>query len=176
MPEQLERVADALGLPADGTRDGSRLVRGRALAADELRFPVLSDSVCVDERRRRADRSRTRRLLHLHVARAVGQGRGAHRLRLGPVPPAAQLTAAPGRSMGTPRVLRRHATGTSTSSIVGAGFAGLYILHRIRGAGPLGASSSNAAPASAAPGTGTATRARAATSRASTTRYSFDES
>jgi alcohol dehydrogenase len=41
VPGQLERVADALGVPEDGTADGSRAVRGvRALLA-ELEFPVL---------------------------------------------------------------------------------------------------------------------------------------
>ena len=55
--------------------------------------------------------------------------------------------------------------------IVGAGFAGLYMLHRLRGLG-LGARVRGAATASAAPGTGTATRARAATSRAWSTRTS----
>ena len=39
--------------------------------------------------------------------------------------------------------------------IVGAGFAGLYMLHRLRGLG-FGAASSRPATASAAPGTGTA--------------------
>jgi choline dehydrogenase len=41
VPEQLERVADALGVPDDGSGDGSRAVTGvRALLA-ELEFPVL---------------------------------------------------------------------------------------------------------------------------------------
>ena len=53
--------------------------------------------------------------------------------------------------------------------VVGAGFAGLYMLHRLRGLG-LRRGCSRPAAASAAPGTGTATRARAATSRAWTTR------
>ena len=41
MPGQLERVADAMGEPDDGSRDGSRAVRavGRILA--DLDFPVL---------------------------------------------------------------------------------------------------------------------------------------
>lgn len=43
VPDQLERVADAWGVPDDGTRDGSRLVTAvRSLLAD-LQFPVLSD-------------------------------------------------------------------------------------------------------------------------------------
>ena len=42
VPGQLERVADALGLPDDGSADGSRAVRGvRGLLA-ELEFPVMS--------------------------------------------------------------------------------------------------------------------------------------
>ena len=41
VPDQLERVADALGVPEDDSADGSRAVRGlRALLA-ELEFPVL---------------------------------------------------------------------------------------------------------------------------------------
>jgi alcohol dehydrogenase len=48
VPGRLERVADALGVPPDGTADGSRAVRGvRALLA-ELRFPLLR-SIGVDE-------------------------------------------------------------------------------------------------------------------------------
>lgn len=43
VPERLERVADAMGLPDDGSRDGSRLIAAiRRLLAD-LEFPVLSD-------------------------------------------------------------------------------------------------------------------------------------
>ncbi|WP_299562420.1 iron-containing alcohol dehydrogenase family protein [uncultured Mycolicibacterium sp.] len=43
VPEVMERIADAWGLPADGTTDGSRLVAAvRRLLAD-LEFPVLSD-------------------------------------------------------------------------------------------------------------------------------------
>ena len=42
VPERLERIADAMGVPPDGTTDGSRLVRAvRQLLAD-LEFPVLS--------------------------------------------------------------------------------------------------------------------------------------
>jgi choline dehydrogenase len=48
VPEQLERVADALGVPADGTADGSRAVRGVRNLLDDLRFPVLR-SIGVDE-------------------------------------------------------------------------------------------------------------------------------
>ncbi|MUL82537.1 MULTISPECIES: iron-containing alcohol dehydrogenase family protein [unclassified Mycolicibacterium] len=43
VPTALERVADAWGLPDDGTRDGSRVVAAvRSLLAD-LKFPVLTD-------------------------------------------------------------------------------------------------------------------------------------
>ena len=56
--------------------------------------------------------------------------------------------------------------------IVGAGFSGLYMLHRLRELG-LAPVPTSAATASAARGTGTAIPARAATSRASTTAYAF---
>ena len=52
--------------------------------------------------------------------------------------------------------------------VVGAGFAGLYMLHRLRGLGALRAGVRGRRRASAAPGTGTAIPARAATSRART--------
>ena len=42
VPGQLERVADALGEPADGTSDGSRAVRAVARILRDLDFPVLS--------------------------------------------------------------------------------------------------------------------------------------
>ena len=42
VPEQLERVADAIGVPADGTRDGSRAVRAIRKVLADLNFPVLS--------------------------------------------------------------------------------------------------------------------------------------
>jgi alcohol dehydrogenase len=43
VPDRMERLADAWGLPADGTADGSRLVTAvRRLLAD-LQFPVLGD-------------------------------------------------------------------------------------------------------------------------------------
>ena len=51
VPERFERVADGLGVPANGTRDGSRAVRGvRRLLAD-LDFPTLR-SVGRDRRAR----------------------------------------------------------------------------------------------------------------------------
>lgn len=42
VPGQLERVADALGVPDDGTRDGSRAVRAARHLLADLDFPVLS--------------------------------------------------------------------------------------------------------------------------------------
>jgi alcohol dehydrogenase len=41
VPGQLERVADALGVPEDGTGDGSRAVSGVRQLLAELEFPVL---------------------------------------------------------------------------------------------------------------------------------------
>ena len=64
-------------------------------------------------------------------------------------------------------------TGPLDAVVIGAGFAGLYMLHRLREQGLHRARLRGRATASAAPGTGTATRARAATRRACTTRYSF---
>lgn len=43
VPEQLERVADAWGVPDDGIRDGSRLVAAVRALLTELRFPVLGE-------------------------------------------------------------------------------------------------------------------------------------
>jgi choline dehydrogenase len=43
-PELFERIADALGEPADGTQDGSRAVRGIARILAEIDFPVLRDN------------------------------------------------------------------------------------------------------------------------------------
>ena len=42
VPEQLERVADAMGEPDDGSRDGSRAVRAMRRVLADLNFPVLS--------------------------------------------------------------------------------------------------------------------------------------
>ena len=52
--------------------------------------------------------------------------------------------------------------------VVGAGFSGLYLLHRLRGLG-FTARASRPRPTWAAPGTGTGTREPAATSRRPTT-------
>lgn len=41
VPERLERVADALGVPDDGSGDGSRAVRGVQAVLADLEFPVL---------------------------------------------------------------------------------------------------------------------------------------
>jgi alcohol dehydrogenase len=43
VPERLERVADALGVPDDGSGDGSRAVRGIEAILAELEFPVMRD-------------------------------------------------------------------------------------------------------------------------------------
>ena len=59
--------------------------------------------------------------------------------------------------------------------IVGAGFGGLYMLHKARAPGPERAGARSARPASAAPGTTTAIPARASTSRAWSIRSSFYE-
>ena len=52
-PDLFERIADALGEPADGTHDGSRAVRGVERILFEIDFPVLSafdvDESDVDE-------------------------------------------------------------------------------------------------------------------------------
>ena len=42
VPEQLERIADAMGAPQDGTADGSRAVRAVEQLLSDLDFPVLS--------------------------------------------------------------------------------------------------------------------------------------
>ncbi len=50
VPEQLERVADALGVPVDGTSDGSRCVKAIRKILADLRFPVLREvGVAEDE-------------------------------------------------------------------------------------------------------------------------------
>ena len=42
VPEKMERVADAMGVPADGTKDGSRCVNAVRKILAQLQFPVLS--------------------------------------------------------------------------------------------------------------------------------------
>jgi len=42
VPEKMERIADAMGLPQDGTKDGSRVIKKVAEILKELQFPVLS--------------------------------------------------------------------------------------------------------------------------------------
>ena len=49
VPEQLERVADALGVPADGTNDGSRAVKAVRQILKDLNFPVLRDVGVVED-------------------------------------------------------------------------------------------------------------------------------
>lgn len=43
VPDQLERVADALGVPEDGSGDGSRAIGAVKAMLRDLEFPVLSD-------------------------------------------------------------------------------------------------------------------------------------
>ena len=84
--------------------------------------------------------------------------------------PRTPLAAGPWQT--APEANRMTATPTSSDRrdfdavVVGAGFAGLYMLYRLRELGLVRRASSRPATASAAPGTGTAIRARAATSRA----------
>jgi alcohol dehydrogenase len=42
VPEKMERVADAMGIPVDGTSDGSRAVNAVRKILADLDFPVLS--------------------------------------------------------------------------------------------------------------------------------------
>jgi alcohol dehydrogenase len=42
VPEKMERVADAMGVPQDGTKDGSRCVNAVRKILAELQFPVLA--------------------------------------------------------------------------------------------------------------------------------------
>ncbi len=42
VPEKMERVADAMGVPEDGTKDGSRCVKAVKKILAELEFPLLS--------------------------------------------------------------------------------------------------------------------------------------
>lgn len=49
VPEQLERIADALGVPDDGSGDGSRAVRGIQEILADLDFPVMLDVGVSDE-------------------------------------------------------------------------------------------------------------------------------
>jgi choline dehydrogenase len=48
VPEQLERVADALGAPIDGSSDGSRAVRAVRELLRDLDFPVLGSLAVAD--------------------------------------------------------------------------------------------------------------------------------
>jgi len=49
VPEQLERVADAMGAPQDGTSDGTRALKAISRLLAELEFPVLSSLGVTDE-------------------------------------------------------------------------------------------------------------------------------
>jgi alcohol dehydrogenase len=49
VPELFERVADALGAPADGTSDGSRAVRAVRALLKEVDFPVISSIGLAEE-------------------------------------------------------------------------------------------------------------------------------
>jgi len=42
VPAKMERVADAMGVPDDGSKDGSRAVKAVREILAELNFPVLS--------------------------------------------------------------------------------------------------------------------------------------
>ena len=42
VPEKMERIADAMGVPQDGTKDGSRCVNAVRKILADLQFPVLS--------------------------------------------------------------------------------------------------------------------------------------
>ncbi|MEI7659561.1 MAG: iron-containing alcohol dehydrogenase [Actinomycetes bacterium] len=42
VPEKMERIADAMGVPQDGTKDGSRCVNAVRKILAQLQFPVLS--------------------------------------------------------------------------------------------------------------------------------------
>jgi alcohol dehydrogenase len=42
VPAKMERVADAMGVPEDGTKDGSRAIKAVSQILAELNFPVLS--------------------------------------------------------------------------------------------------------------------------------------
>ena len=73
VPELLERVADAMGEPDDGSGDGSRAVRAVRRILAELDFPVLSSLGHHRGRPRRPGRPGPGRLLHHHVARRRGR-------------------------------------------------------------------------------------------------------
>ena len=83
VPEQFERIADALGEPDDGSGDGSRAVRAVRRMLAELEFETLQSVGVTEDRPRRAGRERARRLLHLGRPRPVVEGRGDRRLPAG---------------------------------------------------------------------------------------------
>lgn len=42
VPEKMERIADAMGIPNNGSKDGSRVIKAVAKILSDLNFPVLS--------------------------------------------------------------------------------------------------------------------------------------
>ena len=76
VPEQFERIADALGEPEDGSGDGSRAVRAVRRILAELEFETLAVGRPGRGPPRRAGRERAGRLLHLGGAVTVVARRG----------------------------------------------------------------------------------------------------
>ncbi len=85
VPGQFERIADALGEPGSGT-DGARAVQAVRRILAELEFPTAAAAGVPGGRHRRADRGRSRGLLHLRRTGAVVGGRGARGVRAGARP------------------------------------------------------------------------------------------
>ena len=112
VPEQLERVADALGVPADGTADGSRAVRGVRDLLEGMRFPVLR-SIGVDES---------------HVDALTDLAVGDPFLTLSPEP----WTTEEVRGAFLAALAEEPQATDVDAIVVGAGFSGLYMLHRLR--------------------------------------------
>ncbi len=83
VPGLLERVADAMGEPDDGSGDGSRAVRAVRRISGRAGLPGPVEPRLHRGRPRPARRPGARRLLHHHVPGAVEQGRGRDGLRLG---------------------------------------------------------------------------------------------
>ena len=163
-PAELERVADALGYPEDGSATAREPSERSMRCWPRLDFPVLARSGSARdlERSLTALRSRT----YSTPSRPCRGGGGAARSVR------AALRRAAGGRAGTPYVEhhREEAVRPSYDAvIVGAGFSGSVRAARAAQARALGPACWNAAAASGAHGSGTATRAPAATSRASTT-------
>ncbi len=81
VPELLERVADAMGEPDDGTGDGSRAVASGAADPGRARLPGSLQPRVRGGGPRPSGRSGHGRLLHHHVTRALEPGRGRRSLR-----------------------------------------------------------------------------------------------